>query len=121
MEQGIRQGGILSTDFYKVYNDGLFDRLTIANNATRIGPVICVAPACADDTVVAANCPEVLQSLLDMGMDYSKMERYIYQPVKSVVIEILNKLRRSREKSNNSCDLDGNNIPTVDKTMHVGI
>ena len=97
-----------------MYNDGLFDRLTIAKNATRIGPVICIAPACAD-------CPEVLQPLLDIGVDYSKMERYIHQPVKSVVIEILNKLRRSREKSNNSCDLDGNNMPTVDKTMHVGI
>ena len=34
---------------------------------------------------------------------------------------ILNKLRRSREKSNNSWDLDGDNMPTVDKTMHVGI
>ena len=49
------------------------------------------------------------------------MERYIHQPVKSVVIEILNKLRRSREKSNNSCDLDSNNMQTVDKTMHVGM
>ena len=96
VEQGVRQGGILSTDFYKVYNDGHLDRLTIAKNATRIGPVICVAPACADDTVVAADCPKVLQSLLDIGVDYSKMERYILQPVKSVVIEILNKLRRSR-------------------------
>ena len=72
--------------------------LQLQKNATRIGPVICVAPACADDTVVPADCPEVLQSLLDIGVDYSKMERYILQPVKSVVIEILNKLRRSREK-----------------------
>ena len=110
VEQGVRQGGILSTDSYKVYNDGLLDRLTIAKNATIIGPVICVAPACADDTVVAADCPEVLQSLLDIGVDYSKMES-----------NILNKLRRSREKSNNSWDLDGDNMPTFDKTMHVGI
>ena len=121
MEQGVRQGGILSTDFYKVHNDGLLDRLTIAKNATRIGPVICVAPACADDTVVAADCPDVLHSLLDIGLDYSKMEKYILPPVKSVVIEILNKLRRSREKPNNSWDLDGDNMPTVDKTMHLGI
>ena len=56
VEQGLRQGRVLSTEFYKVYNDGLF-----AKNATRIGPIICVAPACADDTVVAADCPEVLQ------------------------------------------------------------
>ena len=121
MQQGVRQGGILSTDFYKVLNDGLLDRLTIAKYATRIGPVICVAPACADDSVVAADCPEVLQSLLDIGVDYSKIERYILQPVKSVVIETLNKLRRSREKSNNPWDLDGDNMPTVDKIMHVGI
>ena len=94
--------------------------LQLQKNATRNGPVICVAPACADDTVVATDCPEVLQSLLDFVVDYSKMERYTLQPVKSVVIEILNKLRRSREKSNNSWDLDGDNMPTVDKTMQVG-
>ena len=29
VEQGVIQGGILSTDFYKVYNYGLLDRLTI--------------------------------------------------------------------------------------------
>ena len=121
MEQGVRHGGILSTDFYRVYNDGLLDRLTIAKNATRIGPVIYVAPACADDIVVAADCLEVLQLLLDIGVDYSKMERYILQPVKSVVMEIINKLRRSREKSRSSWDIEGNNMPTVDKTMHVGI
>ena len=45
-------------------------------NAARIEPVICVVHACADDTVVAADCPEGLQSLLDIGVDYSKMERY---------------------------------------------
>ena len=51
------------------------------------------------------------------------MRRYIHvlQPVKSVVIEILNKLRRSSEKSSNFWDLDVDNIPAVDKTMHVGI
>ena len=69
--------------------------LQLQKNATRIGHVICVAPACADDNVVAVDCPEVLQSLLDIGVDYSKMERYILQSVKSVVIELLNKLREA--------------------------
>ena len=39
VEQRVRQGGILSTDLYKVYNDSLLDRLTMARNATSIGPV----------------------------------------------------------------------------------
>ena len=36
VEQGVRQGGILSTDQYKVYEDCLLDRLCIARNATTI-------------------------------------------------------------------------------------
>ena len=119
VEQGVRQGGILRTDFYKVYNDGLLDRLQ--KQKKRHKNWTCHLCACADDTVVGADCSEVLQSLLDIGVDYSKMERYIPQPVKSVVIEILNRLRRSSEKSSNSWDLDDDNMSTMDKTMHVGI
>ena len=41
----------MSTDLYKVYEDSLLDRLCMARNAMPIGPVIYVAPACADDCV----------------------------------------------------------------------
>ena len=104
-----------------MYNDGLLDSLTLAKNATSIGAIICVAPTCADDCAVGADSPWVLQFLLDIGVDHSKMERYILQPVKSVVLEILNKLRRTRQESSARWDLDGVKMPTVDKTMHVGI
>ena len=57
VEQGVCQCGTLSTVLYKVYNDGLLDILMIAENATRIGPIICVAPACADDCAVGADGP----------------------------------------------------------------
>ena len=77
MEQGVCQGGILSTDLYKVYEDSLLDRLCMARNATTIGQVICVVPACADDCAVLADTPELLQSFLDIGVDSSKMERHI--------------------------------------------
>lgn len=121
VEQGVRQGGILSTDLYKIYGDSLLDRLSMARNATKIGPVICVAPTCADDCAVGADTPELLQSLLDIGVDSSKMERYILQPVKSVILEILNKPRKCSSESNTTWDLDGAQMPKVDKTMHVGI
>lgn len=44
-----------------------------------------------------------------------------WKDIKSVVLEILNKLRRTRQESKASWDLDGVKKPTVDKTMHVGI
>ena len=93
----------------------------MARNATRIGPVKCVAPTCADDCAVGADTPELLQTLLNIGVDNSKMERYILQPVKSVVLEILNRLRRCSREVNFTWDMNGVKMPKVDKTMHVGI
>ena len=58
---------------------------------------------------------------MDIGVDHRKMERYIIQAVKSVDLEILNKLRRTRQESNASWDMDGVKMPIVDKTMHMGI
>ena len=121
VEQGVRQGGILSTDLYKVYSNSLLDRLSTNKDATRIGPVICVAPACADDVAIGADSPDIMQSLLDIGVDNSKMERFILQPVKSVILEILYKLKRSASHHSEGWDLDGVKMPTVNKTMHVGI
>ena len=66
MEQGVCQGGILSTDLCKVYEDSLLDRPCMERNAMTIGPVICVAPACADNCAVLADTPELLQSFLDI-------------------------------------------------------
>ena len=121
VEQGVRQGGILSTDLYKVYSNSLLDRLSTNKDATRIGPVICVAPACADDVAIGADSPDIMQSLLDIGVDNSKMERFILQPVKSVILEVLYKLKRSASHHSEGWDLDGVKMPTVNKTMHVGI
>ena len=121
VEPGVRQGGILSTDLYKVYSNSLLDRLSTNKDATRIGPVIYVAPACADDVAIGADSPDIMQSLLDIGVDNSKMERFILQPVKSVILEILYKVKRSASHHSEGWDLDGVKMPTVNKTMHVGI
>ena len=104
-----------------MYNDRLLDHLTLAKNATRIGLIISIARTCADDCAVGADSPCVLQSLLDIGVYHSKMERYILQPDKSGVLEILNKLKRTRQESRASWDLNGVKMLTVGKTMHVGI
>ena len=104
-----------------MYSNNLLDRLTLAKGTTKIGPIICVALACADDVAVTADSSEIMQSLLDIGVDNSKMERFILQPVKSVILEILYGLRWSATHRIKGWDLDGARMPTVDKTMHVGI
>ena len=80
--QGVLQGGILSTDLYKVYTDSLLDRLTLARNATRIEPTICVASSCADDCAVGADSPDVLQSLLDIALATARWRGTSYNQLK---------------------------------------
>ncbi|MEW8547615.1 MAG: reverse transcriptase family protein, partial [Candidatus Thiodiazotropha sp.] len=119
--QGVRQGGILSTDLYKVYNNRLLDRLMCTGMGARIGNVCCVAPTCADDVALASDDKVTLQSLVDIAVDYSKMELYKLQPVKSVVLEMLNGSRKKVNKSAGDLVMDGEPMPVVEKTTHVGI
>jgi hypothetical protein len=44
--QGGRQGGILSTDLYKLYVNPLLDKLTSSNIGLKIGNVVCNTSAC---------------------------------------------------------------------------
>ena len=55
VDQGVRQGGILSTDLYKLYDNGLFDRLQLTGVGCHIGEISCVVPGCADDAAVLAE------------------------------------------------------------------
>ena len=63
MGQGVRQGGILSTDLYKVYGNG------------HTGEICCVAPTCADDLAAATSSLTALQRIVFNSVDYSIMER----------------------------------------------
>ena len=49
VKQGVRQGGVQSTDLYKVYSNHLLNRVTGLLIGGIVGEVCCAAPACADD------------------------------------------------------------------------
>ena len=52
VDQGVRQGRILSTDLNKLYDNGLSDRLQLTGVGCHIGEISCVVPGCADDSAV---------------------------------------------------------------------
>ena len=60
-QQGVRQGGVLSADLYKLYNNAQLHRIQEAGKCARIGGIELQAPACADDVTVLSNDPESLQ------------------------------------------------------------
>ena len=86
VDQGVRQGGILSTDLYKLYNNDLFERLQIPSVGCHIGEIYCVAHECADDVAILTENKRILQLLVDIAVDFSSLERFLLQSVKSVLL-----------------------------------
>ena len=119
VHQGVRQGGILSTDLYKIYVNPLLNSLQEANIGSSIGNVRCAASACADDICLCAEQDEEAQLLLDMSADFANMERYLLQPTKSVHVKVSHK--RKKETCTGTFEMNNAEIPTVTKTTHLGI
>ena len=59
-EQEVRQGGVLSTDLFKVHDNGLLDRVQHFGRGAKIGKIVIEAPACADDPTYLSNDAESL-------------------------------------------------------------
>ena len=120
VDQGVRQGGILSMDLYKLYDNSLFDRLQLTSVGFHIGKISCVVPGYADDAAVLAENKRNLQHLMDIAVDYSGMERFLLQPIKTILLQILNHLKRCPTDITEVRKKD-QPMPIAEEAMHMGI
>ena len=116
VEQGVRQGGMISTLEYKRFINPLLTLIQNADLGAHIGDINLSSPTCADDVCLTANTPADLQVLLDLVGSYSQMERYSLQPTKCVVIP-------SGPGADHSWNwtLIGKELPSGVSTRHIGI
>jgi hypothetical protein len=61
VSKGVRQGGVLSTDLYKLYINPLLDQIEDSGIGMQIGTIPCSAPTCADDVSLIAD--ELMKAL----------------------------------------------------------
>ena len=70
--------------------------------------------------VVPAPSLAILQRLINTAVDNSKMEKFILQPTKSVILDALNESERGQEME---CDInitmDGVKMSVVKEAMHM--
>ncbi len=86
IQQGVRQGGLISTCEYKQFVDPLLRLLDHGRTGHHVGHVQIAAPTCADDVALVANTPQDMQVMLDLAHNYSKREGYSLQPKKCVIV-----------------------------------
>lgn len=121
ISQGIRQGGILSTDLYKLYQNPLLNTLQSSGLGARIGDIVCNASACADDLALNSNNNEDTQVLIDIAVDYSDREQYKLQPLKSVSLNIYPTSFQENKASPVKFKLKDTEMPCVKSGAHLGM
>ena len=84
IHQGVRQGGIVSSDLYKIYQNPLLNRIQHSGQGARVGNVTCNISGCADDLAVNVNSRREGQA----STDRANLERYLLQVDKNVMVTV---------------------------------
>ena len=119
-QQGVKQGGLLSAELYKLYIEDLLKSYEKSKIGCRIGTITINAVACADDIALVSDNSHDLQILVNQAVQYNITHRYKLQPKKSVVIEV-NKKGRNQQDKNLPLEINQDDMPTVEKSAHLGI
>ena len=117
--QGVRQGGITSTDLYKIYINPLLKRLEMAEEGCVIGDVRCNTSACADDVTLNSEKPGETSVLISMAETFANYERYILQPKKTEALKVVTSSRK--EIVEEDFEIYGNKITNADICTHLGL
>ena len=119
--QGVKQGGVASTDLYKAYIDPLLHRLEANTSGYSIGNICCNASACADDVTICSYNQEDTQLLINAAEDFAKLERYVLQPKKTEALRFSGKRTRNNVQSEENFQLYNSPVTNVEVATHLGI
>ena len=72
INQGVKQGRVLSPFLYNLYVDDLLVELKNSGLGARVGDIYTGAPMYADDLALIASSSEKLQGVLDIVQNYTQ-------------------------------------------------
>ena len=113
VNQGVRQGGVLSPCLYLVYIDSLIKALRSADAGCHLRREFTGVLVLADDVALISTSPEDLQAMLNTTHKYTTKWRYKINPSKSAII--------STTDASTSWQFGPNIIKQVETHPHLGI
>ncbi|MES9881858.1 MAG: reverse transcriptase family protein [Sedimenticola sp.] len=121
IQQGVRQGGILSTHFYKAYINDLLLDLESRTLGKHIGTIYTGCPTCADDVLLMSSSSEELQLMLHLASSYSQEHRYIIHPQKSAVVRIATNSAHQKSELVSEWKIGHTDILVQTEARHLGL
>jgi hypothetical protein len=117
VEQGIRQGGVLSGFLYTIYINNLLNELTQNNKNFGIHSIPSSTPTLADDIACLSSTPQSLQKMLNVAHNYSCKWRFAFNAKKSCIVVF----DKSRNPILNQWLIGDEIIPVKSEYNHLGI
>ena len=117
IKQGVRQGGVLPTPHYKLYNNNLLLLLQALRVGMSVGHIDCSCSTCADDVALLAKFLLFLQILLMVVKYFLGRERYGINTSKSTEV-VLNDVTKEPDEGK-LCGTD--EIERSDSETHLGV
>ena len=117
----VRQGGIVSTDLYKIYQNRLLNRIQHFGLGARVGNVTCNIIGCADDLAVNVNSHREGQVLVNASTDNCNLERYLLRVDKSVIVTVTPRDSNNAINITEPITMNGKEMKTVESAMHLRI
>ena len=123
-ECGVEQGGISSSDYYKVYNNQQLQEAQESLLGVPIGPVTISSIGQADDVVLLSNDIYALQALLDLSLSYCR-KNHVTLCSEKTKLQVYSTKSTEMEafysKIISPITMDGKQLNFVSETEHVGV
>ncbi|MEW8546047.1 MAG: reverse transcriptase family protein [Candidatus Thiodiazotropha sp.] len=119
VEQGVRQGGVLSTLLFLVHNNDLLNDIEKSGKGSKVGSTDCSCPTYVDDIALVANSPANLQTLASTAYRHSCTRRYQVNVDKSCVVIFGTNYRTTHQQI--SIKLGNAVIPQKRSVTHLGV
>ena len=114
INNGVKQGGVLSPLLFTLYIDELISRITLAGVGCYIGKVCSAIFVYADDIILLSPTRRAMQVLLDICEQFGKDFGLTYNPAKCETIIF-------GDSVNMNLTLCNSNLKIVDKAKHLGL
>ena len=120
-EQGLEQGGVSSSDCYKIYNNDLLQQ----SQASELGvdlhrELVLSAVGQADDTVLMSNDINKLHHILQLCLSYCQKYNVELSPSKTKLM-IITPSKKNIFIPHNPIYIAGKHIDFVEEAEHVGV
>ena len=120
-QKGLEQGGVSSSDCYKIYNNELFDLAQTSNLGVDLGGNLVIsAVGQADDAALLANDLSKLYHILQIALNYCAKFNVQLCPSKTKLL-VISPPRINTFVPYNPITIDDKNIQFVEEAEHVGV